>query len=82
MTDFNLENQYRAYLKMVGLDESKMIPIQRTETKRAFMAGCGQMLILMRDEVTQLDEDNAVEALEGMIAQTEKFWTDETKKHT
>lgn len=81
MADFNLDSQYKAYLKMVGLDESKMIPIQRIETKRAFMAGCGQMLVLMRDEVSQLQEDNAVEALESMIQQTETFWTDEVKKY-
>ena len=77
MADFNLNSQYQAYLKMVGLEESRMIPIQRIETKRAFMAGCGQMLVLMRDEVSQLTEDNAVEALESMFYQTEDFWSKE-----
>ena len=80
MADFNLDSQYQAYLKMVGLEESKMIPIQRIETKRAFMAGCGQMLVLMRDEVGALEENNAIEAMESMFYQTEDFWAKEMVK--
>lgn len=55
MNQFNLENQYQIYLQLVNLNESTMSPIQRTETRRAFMAGCGQMLVLMRDEVGALE---------------------------
>lgn len=75
MNQFNLENQYQIYLQLVNLNESTMSPIQRTETRRAFMAGCGQMLVLMRDEVGALEENAAINAMENMLQQAANFWT-------
>ena len=36
-----LEKQYQLYLERVGITESQMHPIQKIETKRAFMGACG-----------------------------------------
>lgn len=71
---FNLEWQYQEYLKRVNLPESKMHPIQRIETKRAFMAAAGQMLITLRDEVSKLDDDEAVKVMENMTNQVADYW--------
>ncbi len=53
MEKFNLEIQYQKYLERVGFKESQMGDTQRVETKRAFMGGCGQMLVILRDDISQ-----------------------------
>lgn len=78
--EFNLEHQYQLYLERVGLKESQMPPIQRKELKRAFMGACGQMLILLRDEVGELDENEALEVYKDLLEQVGKFWLTETKR--
>lgn len=77
MKEFNLEDRYKFYLEKVGLDESKMHIQQKTETKRAFYGACGQMLVMMRDEVGALDEDEAIEVMQDMINQVGIFWNNE-----
>lgn len=72
---FDLEYQYRKYLKLVNLDESRMHEVQRKETKQAFMAASGMMLLLMRDDVTDIpDENDAVDTLEGMLGQIGNYF--------
>ena len=77
--EFNLEHQYQLYLERVGLKEAQMHPAQRTETKRAFMGACGQLLVLMQ-ELASLPEDDAVATLDDMICQVSNFWLTETKR--
>lgn len=72
---FKLETQWQKYLEMVGLSEAKMPEDQKREMKRAFMGACGLMLILLRDEVGELDDNEAVKVLDGFMTQLENFWT-------
>ncbi|MGB0521438.1 MAG: hypothetical protein ACPGJS_00690 [Flammeovirgaceae bacterium] len=78
--NFDLQHQYKLYLQRVNLDESTMHPVQRIETKRAFMGACGQMLLLLRDDLTQLSEEKAAETLQDMITQVQIFFTEECKR--
>ena len=78
MERFNLEKQYQLYLERVGITERTMYPTQKVETKRAFMGACGQMLILLRDDLGELEEDKAIEQLQDMINQVQSFWLKET----
>lgn len=71
---FNLEYQYQNYLNLVGLDEEKMNKIQAKETKQAFFAGCGAIIVLMRDEISELEEKEAIEQLESLNNQLMQFW--------
>ena len=81
MKKFNLENQYQKYLKLIKMKESNMHPVQRKETRRAFIGACGQMLILLRDDVAAIeDDDEAVKVLDDMINQVSEFWLNETGK--
>ncbi len=48
---FNLENEYQNYLKRCGVVENDINEIQRTETKKAFMAGCGSILLICGNEI-------------------------------
>ena len=77
---FDLEHQYQLYLKRVGLKEENMHPVQKTETRRAFMGACGQMLILLRDDLGVLEESKAIEIMQDMINQVQVYFMKETNK--
>ena len=78
MNQFDLDHQYSLYLKRSGLKEAEMHEVQRTETKRAFFGACGQMLLLLRDDLGGMeDEDRAVATMHDMVIQCEQFWKDQ-----
>lgn len=77
---FDLEHHYQEYLKMVKLKESEMGATQRTEMKRVFMGACGQMLVMLRDELSKLDEDVAIGKLQAMFDQVGNYFLKETNK--
>ena len=77
---YNLENQYNLYLKRDGLKETDMHPIQKKETKRAFIGACGQILVLLRDDLSELPEKEGVQELESMLGQVGNFFLNETHK--
>jgi len=74
MNKFNLENQYQLYLKRVGLNEKQMPPLQKKQLKQSFMGACGQMLLLLRDDVGALEEDAAILTMENMIKQVGNYF--------
>lgn len=74
---FSIEKQYHLYLERVGLDESRMHPIQRIETKRAFFGAFGQSIALLRDEVSEYDDQQGVAILEDMWSQVGNFFITE-----
>jgi hypothetical protein len=80
MKNFDLNHQYQLYLQRVGLKEDLMHPQQKTETKRAFMGACGQMLILLRDDLGVLPEDQGIEQMQSMLNQVGEYFLKETNK--
>ena len=78
---FNLEKQYLLYLSRMGLSEQRMHPQQKIQLKQAFMGACGQMLMLLRDDVGALEENEAVKVMEGMISEVGNFFISETKRN-
>jgi hypothetical protein len=80
MDNFNLENQYQIYLKRVALNENKMHPTQKKQLKQTFMGACGQMLLLFRDELGALEEEKAIEIMQGMINQVSDYFLKATHK--
>lgn len=75
-----VEKQYQLYLKHAGLSESGMHPVQRVETKRTFFAACGQMILFLRDEVSELPEEKAVNVLEKMKNEVLNFFQKESDR--
>lgn len=76
---FNIEYQYKLYLERVKLNENIIPEVQKIETKRAFMAGMAQMLFLLRDDVSLLEDEVAVDMLENLKNQVGKFWNNQTR---
>ena len=74
MNNFNLEHQYQLYLQRVALNEKHMHPEQKKQLRQAFFGACGQMLILLRDDLTQLKESKAVETMQDMINQVGEYF--------
>jgi hypothetical protein len=70
---FNLENEYQSYLSLVGLKELKMNPIQRMETRRAFIAGYG-MCFRKLEDIGNMDDVDAFDYLGSIQSQVEDFY--------
>lgn len=77
---FTIEQQYQQYLSLVGLSEEDMHPVQKIETRRAFYAGCGQLLYILRDGVSKLSEDEAVQKMEDLLQEVQDFWKKEAEE--
>lgn len=67
MSKFSLENQYQLYLQRVGLNEATMHPIQKKQLKQTFFGAVGQILLLQRDELTKLSDDDGADVLQNML---------------
>lgn len=80
MKEFNLEHQYQLYLQRMALAESTMHPQQKIQLRQTFFGASGQMLILLRDELSKLDEEKAMETLQDLINQVGNFFLAETNK--
>ena len=78
--NFNLEHQYQLYLQRVALSENNMHPEQKRQLKQTFFGACGQMLIMLRDELGELEEDDAIKAMEGMINQVGDYFLKASNK--
>lgn len=74
MNDFNLEYQYQLYLQRVDLNEKHMNSEQRKQLRQTFFGACGQMLILLRDELSKLEEDKAIVKMQDMINQISEYF--------
>lgn len=77
---FNLEKQYQLYLERVKLKEEEMHPIQRVQIKQCFYGAIGQILILLRDEVGELPEDEGAEQMQDFLNQVGNFFYKENNR--
>jgi hypothetical protein len=72
--NFNLEHQYQLYLQRVALDENKMHPEQKKQLRQTFFGCAGQMLVMLRDDLQALPEDEAIEVLKDMFNQVGDYF--------
>lgn len=78
---FDLEYQYQGYLQGIGQNEAMMHPEQREQVKNAFFGGIAVMVQMLHNDVATIeDEDKVADVLEGIYAQTKKYWTDKLLK--
>jgi hypothetical protein len=74
---FSVENQFQLYCQRVKLKRTKVSETQWRETKRAFYGAVGQFLLMFRDELSELSEDDGVEVMQPLLEETGAFWTAE-----
>jgi hypothetical protein len=75
---FDLEHQYQLYLKRMGLSEPAMHTQQKKQLRQAFYGSAGQLLILMRDDIASLPEDEGVVIFDDLMKQVFRFFIAET----
>lgn len=74
MEKFDIEYQWRQYLEYCGLRIDLMPINQVTEIKRAFMAGLGQMYLLLVNGIRGVDDDVATNGMNEIREQLQLFW--------
>ena len=79
MDKFDLEYQYQLYLKRIGLHESEMHPEQKIQTKQAFYGAAGQILLLINNDMTELEEDKCIKIVESLINQVSQYFLKRTQ---
>lgn len=74
MNKFSIEYQYQLYLKRVGLSEQKMHEEQRTQLRQTFYGAFGQFVLLLEVDFADLEDEKAVEVLEGFKKQVANYY--------
>lgn len=80
-TDFTIEQQWLRFLERCGVQPGQLHWHQESEMKKAFYASAGQILIMSRDELAELTDDEAVNALEAMMQEVTDFWAQEKENY-
>lgn len=79
-SEFNIEHQYQLYLKRMSISERNMHPEQKKQLRETFFGACGQMIILLRDELSALKESEAIEQMQNMLDQIGGYFLSITGK--
>jgi len=71
---FSIETQYQLYLKRIQLKEEDMHEQQRIQLRQTFYGACGQMMLLLRDDLARLEEMHGVMVLQDMMDQVQTYF--------
>ena len=67
---FSVEKHYQFYLEKIQMSEEKMHPLQRAQIRQAWFGGFGQALLLLRDGISQIkDEQKAIKIFKDLLNQ-------------
>jgi len=73
--NFRLKDHFDHYLKAMGFEKSKLHHTQLEEMERVFMGACGQMLLMFRDGIAAIENEQvAVLQMENLLTQVKKYW--------
>ena len=72
-----VSEQFDLYLEKSNLEQSKMSDIQYMETRRAFYAGFGQMVILFISKIGDAPEDEGVRIIDDILQEVQEFYAKE-----
>ena len=81
MSKISIIEEYKNYLKLLGVEEKDMSLVQKKETRRAFMAGVSTMYVLILNRLPDLPEAEAVAELGNMKKQLDDFWQQEEQEY-
>lgn len=77
----SIEDHFHKYLALAGLDANVMkhdpeMWVQYLEMKKCYYAAWSTLLIFMRDNVSTLEESQAIVCLEDMLDQSVEFFNE------
>lgn len=73
-----IEEMYKFYLTKMQLEKTKMSPVQKVETKRAFYGGIASMFNQL-EELVNLPEDDCIKSLEDFKNELSNYWKKQIK---
>lgn len=76
----HIEKNYQNYLKLSELEETKMHPDQIVETKRAFYAGFGSMIVELQ-KFAKISEKESHKMMDEVIEEVNGFYFSESVIH-
>lgn len=72
-----IHQQFDLYLEKMGLQQSQMNDVQYIETRRAFYAGFGQLLILLLGDIADMPEEESINTLDDLFTESQEFFKNE-----
>ena len=72
-----IQAQFDLYLEKMGLTQSQMSDVQYIETRRAFYAGFGQLLILLLGDIADMPEEESINTLDELLTESQEFFSKE-----
>lgn len=76
-TPNTIKAQFQLYLDKIGLNKSNISDIQYKETRKAFYAGAALTLLNMRDNISELSEEEGIEEFDKLINESKEFFKSE-----
>lgn len=72
--EWTVDGQFEKYLQLVALDKRKMPPNQLREMRQMFHGATGQIIVLMRDELSALPDNQATLVLQEMLNEITNYF--------
>lgn len=72
---FNIESRFQHYCRLCGLDLDTCPTAQVIEMRRAYYAGVGAVLLFLRNEVSDLTDDEIVAECVRTLDSCRSFFT-------
>lgn len=69
-----IESLFKKYLKLSDLDSRRMPPVQVRETRRAFYAAVGMLIIFQRDVLGKKSDKEAIKCLERFLIEVGEYY--------
>lgn len=73
-TNYTVNQEWLRFLERAGLNEEKIDEQQLTEMKKIFYGAFTQILFMLSNEVSELDEMEVALRLQGMLEEVKLFW--------
>lgn len=78
---FSIKYQKNQFFKQAGIKVPPMSQMQADEMEKAFYGACGQMMVLLRDELPKLPEEEAIFTLQTMLEEVVTFWKEKSRDY-
>lgn len=71
---FNVESRFQQYCTIAGVNLDTCPTAQVIEMRRTYYAACGALLLFLKNDLTQLPDDDGADELERILNSVEAFF--------
>ena len=80
-TDFTVKQQWKFFMQRAGFKPGELPVVQEIEMSKAFYGASGQILLLLRDELSDLPEKDGMVKLQSMINEIGTFFQEKQREY-